>query len=273
MLGVVLQFTGVSLVPVVFVSVFALVGVGILGYGLANLRTYVQLRSMTPTACGSVGSGTVEIAGEAEAGRRTLEAPFTGETCVAYEFEVEKYRHDDDGSNWKTRASGTESVPFRATDGTGVVGVKPDEDSLSLERDYRVVAGRDGEPPERIRAFIDGRDDLDHDTGSFDLGPLSLGTGDKHRFTERRLDPGMDAYVTGTAEPTTGVDGATPTITDTVTADAGLLARTLADPFVVADAGEGEAQRRYLKLGLGAAAFGALFTAVPAFMLTSVLLA
>jgi hypothetical protein len=271
MLGVLLQFDGLSLVPVAFVSLFLLIGLAILGYGLLSFRTYVKIRLRSPTDAHTVDSGAVEVEGEAKPGERTVEAPFTGETCIAYEFEVEKYRHDDDGSNWHTRASGAKVAPFRIADGTGVVGVEPTESSLSVDRDYRVVVGREETPPERVQAFVDGRDDLDHDTGSFDLGPVSIGTGDKHRFTERRLDPGMEAYVTGRAEPTVAVDGATPTVGDT--GGGGVLGSVLSEPFVVADAGEDEVKWRYLKLGIGATLFGILFSAVPAFMLTSFLLA
>jgi hypothetical protein len=269
MLGVVLQFSGVALVPAAFVSLFLLIGLAILGYGLLNVRTYAKIKLRTPTDAHAIGSGAVEVEGEAKAGNRTLEAPLTGKSCIAYEFEVEKYRHDDDGSNWHTRAQGAEVVPFRIADGTGVVGVEPTESSLSVERDYRVVVDRDETPPERVQAFVDGRDDLDHDTGSFDLGPLSVGTGDKHRFTERRLDPGMEAYVSGRAEPAVAVDGATPTVGDT--GSGGVLGSVLAEPFVVADAGEDEVQWRYLKLGVGATLFGLLFSGIPAFMLTAML--
>jgi hypothetical protein len=271
MLGVVLQFGGVSLVPVVFVSLFLLLGLVILVAGLLSFRTYAKIKLRAPTDAHTVGSGAVEVEGEAKAGDRTLEAPLTGTSCIAYEFEVEKYRHDDDGSNWHTRAQGAEVVSFHITDGTGVVGVKPTESSLSVERDYRVVVGRDETPPERVQAFVDGRDDLDHDTGSFDLGPVSVGTGDKQRFTERRLDPGMEAYVSGRAEPTVAVDGATPTVGKT--GGGGVIGSVLGEPFVVADAGEDEVQWRYLKLGVGATLFGLAFTAVPAFILTGFLFA
>jgi hypothetical protein len=265
MLRVFLQFDGLSLVPVAFVSLFLLIGLAILGYGLLSFRTYAKIRLRSPTDAHAVDSGAVEVEGEAKAGERLLEAPFTGESCVAYEFEVEKYRHDDDGSNWHTRAEGAEVVPFRIADGTGVVGVEPSESSLSVDRDYRVVVGREETPPERVQAFVDGRDDLDHDTGSFDLGPVSIGTGDKHRFTERRLEPGMEAYVTGSAEPMVAVDGATPTVGDT--GGGGVLDRVLGEPFVVADAGEDEVQWRYLKLGVGATLFGGVFAAIPIYVL------
>ncbi|NHN40757.1 hypothetical protein G9C85_03790 [Halorubellus sp. JP-L1] len=267
MLGVVLQFGGVELLPLAFLGVFLLVGLSMVGYGLLSLRTYATMKATTPTDVHSVDAGAVEVEGEAKDGDRTLEAPFSGEDCLAYEFEVEEYQHDDDGSNWHTRATGTESVPFRVADDTGAVGVDPAESSLSLERDYRVVVGHDEELPERVRAFVDGRDDLDHETGSFDLGPLSLATGDKQRFTERRLDPGMETFVTGVAETATAVAGATPSIADG--GDGGVLGGVLGRPFVVADAGEGEAQWRYLKRGIGAVAFGAVFAAVPAFVVYS----
>ncbi|WP_323676607.1 GIDE domain-containing protein [Halorubellus sp. PRR65] len=270
MLEPLLQLGDGGLIPVAILGVFLLVGLGFVAYGVANLRTYLQLRSMTPTDAHAVGSGMVEVEGEAAVGERTVEAPFTGEDCLAYEFEVEEYHHDDDGSNWRTEVEGTETVPFRIEDGTGQVGVVPTESSLSVERDYRIDVGRSEQPPERVREFLAGRSDLDHDTGSFDLGPVSIGTGDRRRFTERRLDPGTTAYVAGRAKPTTAVDGASPTVTGSD--DGGVLARALGAPFVVADAGEGEAQRRYLKLGVGTLLFGALFASIPLFFFSQLLI-
>lgn len=269
MFGPVIQLGGANLLPLLFLGVFLVVGLAIVAYGVANLWTYVQLKSMTPTDAHAVGSGTVEVEGEAAVGEHTIEAPFTGEDCLAYEFEVEEYHYDDDGSNWQTEVQGTETVPFRIEDGTGAVGVEPTASSLSVERDYRVDVGRDEQPPERVREFLEGRSDLDHETGSFDLGPVSIGTGDRRRFTERRLDPGTTAYVAGTAEPTTAVDGASPTVHGPDAS--GRLGRLFGAPFVVADAGEDETEWRHLKLGIGSLLFGALFAAIPLFVLSGIL--
>ncbi|MFC6953146.1 GIDE domain-containing protein [Halorubellus litoreus] len=263
------QLGGGNLLPLAFLSMFLLVGLGVAAYGVANLRTYVQLKSMTPTDAHAVGSGLVEVEGEAAPGPRTLEAPFSGEECLAYEFEVERYHADDDGSNWQTKASGTRTVPFLVTDETGTVGVKPTEAGLSVDRDYRIVVGNDEQPPARVRAFLAREDDLDHDTASFDVAGISIG-GDRHRFTERRLDPGESAYAAGRAEPTTAVDGESPTVVDAN--DGGRFGSLFGAPFVVADAGEGEAEWRHLKLGVGSLLFGALFSAIPLYVLSGALL-
>ncbi|WP_227131306.1 E3 ubiquitin ligase family protein [Halorubellus salinus] len=268
MLEGILQLDGIDLLPLLFLSVFVLVALGLVTYGVANLRTYAQLKSMTPTDAHAVGSGLVEVEGEAAAAMQTLEAPFSGEECVAYEFEVERYRYDDDGSNWDTKASGTRSVPFHIQDETGTVGVKPTESGLSVERNYRTVVESDERPPERIQAFLDGEDHLDHDTATFDVAGISIG-GDKHRFTERRLDPGESAYAAGRAEPTTAVDGESPTVVDANRG--GRLSSLVGDPFVVADTGEDEAEWRHLKLGVGMMLFGALFGAIPVYVLSQAL--
>lgn len=260
----ILQIGGEPLWVLALLSLFLLVGLAFMTTGLLYVRRYVHMKRLEPVDAYEVDSGTVELEGTVHPGDRTLEAPFSGSECVAYEFEVEKYRHDDDGSNWKTKREGSAQEPFRVRDATGAVGVEPTADSLSLERDYRTVVGRGEDPPPRIQAFLDEEDTLDHDTGSFTLGPLSVETGDKHRFTERRLDPGQTVYVTGTADAMHAVAGETPSITPT---EGDRLRSLFADPFIVADVGETHAQRRQLFGGLGALLFGLLFAAIPSVML------
>lgn len=268
MLAVVTQLATLGLGELLFLAVFVVVGVGLVAYGLANLRTYLTLKSTKQTDAHAVGSGFVEVEGEAAVADRTLEAPFSGEQCLAYEFEVEEYRHDDDGSNWHTRASGERVVPFTLEDGTGAVGVEATASSLSVERDYRTVVHPDERPPERVQRFLDGEAHLDHDTAMFDVAGISIG-GDKHRFTERRLDPGTTAYAAGRAEPTTAVDGASPTLVDD---GGGRFDGLVGKPFVVADAGEDEAEWRHLKLGVGMTLFGLVFAGFPLFFFGSSLL-
>jgi len=263
MRDVIAPVLGVDPVPALFLAVFVLIGVALVVYGLANLRTYLTLKSTTTTDAHAVGSGFVEIEGEATPARETLEAPFSGVQCLGYEFEVEEYRHDDDGSNWHTRASGDRVVPFTIRDETGAVGVQPTGENLSVERNYRTVVGPDDRPPERVQAFLDAQDDLDHDTAMFDVAGISVG-GDKLRFTERRLDAGETAYAAGRADATTAVDGETPTVVDD---GAGVLDDLVGQPFVVADAGEGEAEWRHLKVGVGSVLFGLVFAGFPLFVL------
>lgn len=259
-----LQLGGMGLLPGLFLGLFVLAGVAMLTYGVANLRTYLQLRSMTPTDAHTVGSGLVEVEGEAAVGERTLEAPFSGAECLAYEYEVERYDYDDDGSNWETRSQGTKTVPFHVQDETGTVGVKPTETGLSVARNFRTHVEADERPPDRIQAFLDDEAFVDHDTAMFDVAGITIG-GDKHRFTERRIDPGESVYVAGRAEPTTAVDGESPTVVDGT--GGGRLASLFGDPFVVADAGEDEAEWRHLKLGVAMVLVGLVFGGIPLYLL------
>jgi hypothetical protein len=265
-LEVVLQSGGGLWLMVAFLSLFIVIGLAISAAGLSPLCRYVSMKRLTPTDAYDIGSGTVEVEGEVLAGDRTLEAPLTGSECVAYEFAVERLGHANDDSGPHTKASGGKARPFRVTDATGTVGVDPTTDSLSLERDYRALVGRNETPDDCIEAFYEGRDELDHETGSSDLGALSLSPGKRHRFTERRIDLGQTVYVTGHADPTQGVAGETPTISDTG-GDGGRLASLLAHPFVVADVGEGKSQRRSLLGGIGYVVFGLLVATLPSVML------
>lgn len=251
-----------------FLSVFVLVGLAVVGAGLSRLRALVYMLRIDGETVADVSTGLSEVEATPAAIDDTLEAPFTGTECLAYEIEVERYRHDDDGSNWHTVEESAESVPFEIRDGTGSVRVDPSGATLSLEDSYEQVVGRDEHPPDRIEEFL-AYSDVEHETGSFDLGPIDVGTGDKHRFTERRLEPGGTAYVLGAAE----YDSAVSTDLSFAGDDQGdgLVGRVRSSvfghPFVVSDADESATRKRMALGGIGLLLFGAFFAGFPLVMI------
>lgn len=107
-----------------FVSVFA---------GLYSFRRYYHI-SHTPTDdVASVEEGTVEVEGEIEPARGRLEAPVSGDDCVAYEYEASQAR--EWGSRTYTSVVETErdGVPFYVDDGTGRVLVDPEGADIAVE--------------------------------------------------------------------------------------------------------------------------------------------
>lgn len=246
-----------------FLSLFVLAGLAIVGLGLSKLRALVQMLRIDGETVADVSTGPAEVEGTPSPLDETLEAPFTGTECLAYEIEVERYRHDDDGSNWHTVEDDDVSVPFEVRDGTGSVRVDPSDATLSLEDSYERVVDRDERPPDRIEEFLT-YSDVEHETGSFEIGPIDVGTGDKHRFTERRLEPGGTAYVLGVAE----YDSSVSTNLAFGVADRrdGLLGRLLGHPFVVSDAGESATRKRMALGGIVLLLFGAFFGGVPLLM-------
>lgn len=247
-----------------FLSLFVVAGLAVAGVGISKLQALVQMVRIDGETVTDVSTGPAEVEGTPSALDDTLEAPFTGTECVAYEVEVERYRHDDDGSNWHSVEEGDESVPFEIRDGTGSVRVDASDATLSLEDSYQEVVDRDERPPERIEEFLAGVD-VEHDTGSFEIGPIDVGTGDKHRFTERRLEAGGTAYVLGVA----GYDYSVSTDLTFGAAEGrdGVLGQLLGHPFVVADAGESATRKRMALGGLGLLLFGAFFAGVPLLMI------
>lgn len=259
-------------------AVFGLVGVAATLAGVERLWTTHQLRSTTlDDRYDATAGGRVELEGSAEAADEVLTAPFSGRDCLAYRFEVAEHHADDDGPDWHTLASGTAGVPFRLVTADGEVLVRADlgpEFDVADDR-TRVEAGAGEDPPERVSAFVAGEGVDAKRTGTFDLGPLSVATGDHRRYTEHRLEPGETVFVAGLARSHALV--ADVPVPDSVSAVVGPLdhdgavarvrSRLGGLPFTVADAPLAEAANRSLGSGLLLLLGGLVFVAVPAAVL------
>lgn len=255
-----------AIVPLLFGGVFGLIGGLVLLAGVGRLVAWGRLRARDAGSVSSARAGPVELVGTATTHGATLPAPFSEEECLAYTYRVERYHHDDDGSDWDTVSEGSAGVPFLLSDHTGSVLVDPSRAELLFARSHRSEVGADQRPPPPVARFLESETTVEHETGSISLGPLEIATGDRHRFTAARLDPGETVYVAGKAASVYDLDVRPEGNYSYVVRQSGsrlpsLLRRLVATPFVVADGGEGVAQGRLLQRGLLYAAFGGVFTA------------
>ncbi len=269
-----------SLVEVAFVGVFLLVGIGILGAGVRSLVAGYRIRSTeTDTAMDVIAGEPVDLEGTARAHEQTLEGPFSGRTCLGYEYEVEEYNYDDDGSNWDTVDSGTEVVPFLLDLGTGSVLVDAAAAEMGIGDDqHRTTVGGGDEPPERIKQFIAANDALSSENKSVDLKIAEIDYGDRRRYTENVLLPGETCFVSGVSRSPSGVDQRVPREASAAIGSPrnqgdGRLAdlKDWVDPltFYVADAPKGKAAKRKLFRGALSALFGLVFAGFGAFALVA----
>lgn len=211
-------------------------------------------------------TGRIELEASAVPADETLTAPFTGTECLAYEYKVQRYRSNDDGSNWRTMHSDDKRVRFLVEDDTGSVVIESEDADLSLTSGDRITVGRDETADSRIADFLDTIDDVDPGEGaSSDIGPITVSTGDKRRYVERRIDVGDTAHVYGQINdrPFEGPTG-------TVNAAIGDGAET--PLFHVADASASNSMKRHVAAGIGATVFGLLFMGVPGMVLVPELL-
>lgn len=224
-----------------WLGLFALVGLVPLGLGLHELFVTYRLFATRPTPVADLPnvSGEVEVTGVAWIHERTLRAPLTGRSCLAYEWAIEEERTDEEGEpSWVTVDSGRRRVPFVVEDDTGSVLVDPRGADVRLERKRNVRPGLFG----------------------LSIGPFDLSFGRSRRYMETRLDPDEPVYVYGTVTHA-------PAESD----DADRVDARIEDgqPFVVADGTEFEATLRVfgraallLFVGVffvGVAAWGLLF--------------
>lgn len=246
-------------VGLLFVGVFALVGVALLAYAGRDLFVAYRLWRLDPTPVADLPnvSGPVEIEGRAFVHEETLDSPFTGTPCLACEWRVEEERHDDDGTDWVTVASGSEAVPFRVEDDTANVLVYPAGVDLRLAGESPIRVDGGNRPPERIQRFIDTNEDVGPEDTSFDLGPLSITTGDDRRYYESRLDPDEQVYVYGTPVYSPGVGDAVGQVNATMEPGDGR--------FIVSDTTDSGVVWRLVRSALLPLVVGLLFLGFAAF--------
>lgn len=245
-----------SVMLVLFGGVFAVVGLFVLGKGLDEFRlvSHVLRNDPVPVRDLPGRSGPVEIEGTVAVadGHDPVRSPFTDTECLAYEYEAEEYQSRGDDSSWRTLDEGGEQVPFRVEDDTGAVRVDPAGADFRLEEHaIRVDAGE--EPPERIARYVAATDDVDPQEGSVDLVVTELNYGNDQRFVERRLDPGEEVYVYGTARRAPG-GGWGSRLVDATVGDGDAV-----PAFVVSDTSERGTAWRIGKRAVSMVAFGLVF--------------
>lgn len=219
-----------------FLGLLAVLLLGFLGGlylvydGFQTWKMY-RLVQDTPTArVRSMAVGRTELEGTVREHDRTVEPPYTDDSCVYVSWEAErreKYQ-DDEGNTkyrWKTVGEGTERVPFELEDGTGSALVRADEgaefDIFDDANEVSVTYGRGETPPEQVTAFVDRfhrrqrseNPDGDPDDGVFESAvdlatDMLAGSGDpltdtsnRRRYKQTVMPVGSQAYLFGSAEP------------------------------------------------------------------------
>jgi hypothetical protein len=146
--------------------------------------------------------GPSQIEGRAVAGTAgTVTAPLTDSECLLYSYEVERLGTVDGG--WKTLTGGMGGVDFAVEDDTGRVAVNPTGAEFHFE-DHRETVSPGDEMPEHLATFVAASPDVDPQTRTLDLRVTEITFGNRHRFTERRLDVGEQVYVSGEATTESG---------------------------------------------------------------------
>ncbi|WP_324664134.1 hypothetical protein [Haloarcula sediminis] len=174
--------------------------------GVGRLRAWKTLRD---TSAGAVtGPGAVEVEGVAKPHRETIDPPRETADSLAYRYEVEERRNQDDdqiGNKWKTVDDGRDSVPFVAEDGG---------DELLVDSE-----GAD---------FLFGED-------------IHAQPDRERRYKVGRVDVGEQVYVAGEAVPAAEADvtpdGQRYVVTDTRSPLAKKLGGLTGTPFVISDSG------------------------------------
>ena len=189
-------------VSLVLVALVGLVAVAFLADGVRHGHRAFRVYRNEPfnVASAANASGVVEVEGTVEPHEVTLVPPFSGEECVICQYEVEEYRSSGKSSHWETVHSGGGRRPFVLADGSDRLLVEPERASLALDEAAVIRVDAGDRPPERIRRWIGERPEVDSEEGRWDLGPLSIATGNDRRYTERRLDPGEPVHVYGVTE-------------------------------------------------------------------------
>lgn len=114
-------------------------GVYLIYRALGNLQRGWTIWQSDPIGAGEVEyeDGTVEVQGEVEQLEgELLTTKYTDTPAVAHDYKLQRKKQDsttDEGPEWRTVESGTETQPFYVTDETGSVAVDPDGATVSLD--------------------------------------------------------------------------------------------------------------------------------------------
>lgn len=150
----------------------------------------------TPTSkIRSMPMGMVEIKGKALPGspEYVMRAPFSGEECLSYRYEVQEYKQRGKSSRWVTVDSGMRDQRFLVDDGTGELVVDPKGADFEFEdkKTYRVDSTDDAN--ENIQEFVEK-----------DGGPGGLIFENDRKYIEWIIRPEEDIYVNGYASKENG---------------------------------------------------------------------
>lgn len=159
--------------------------------GLDRVRTARTLRASGPIPIGDVPGADelVEFEGTARSTGETLEAPLSGESCLAYTVQSRTQDGSTADATWRVDGQATASVPFAVEDDSDRVAVDPTNAVLSLD-------GWDPDATDWTDRTILSAGSIErlHATGLPDDGPASETV---RQYREFRLGPGGDVHVFG----------------------------------------------------------------------------
>ena len=158
--------------------IFLVLGAVATGIGVSALRKWVGVRGndLVTIANATTESGdTVALEGTVRAiDGDVLESPLEEESCVAYEYLIERYS----GDGWYMIDEGEDRRPFVLDDGTATAYVDPEGADTSFSTEF--VEGID-------------RDDLPDGVGG------ATNVAGMRRYREGRIKDGDTVYVKGSA--------------------------------------------------------------------------
>jgi hypothetical protein len=128
-----------ALVVAAIVAGVAIVAASLVWNEKARIRR--QLRAAPRVAIADLDEGrTGRVVGRVGEGD-TVQAPFTGRSCVFYEATVEEYRSGGKSGSWRQIAREATGVPFVLEDGTGRAIVDPTGARVAVEIDMTTRSG------------------------------------------------------------------------------------------------------------------------------------
>jgi hypothetical protein len=194
-----------SLETILFASAGFIGGIALMIFGFMSFKRYQRIRDTPSSRVRSVAVGMTEVKGKIRKANQesTYKHPIDGDDTVYYEREVEKYRHDDNGSNWETVLTEEVGDKFMLEDDTGKIEVKI-EDNVALEledaRERETYSGI--KPNEELPRALEGTN-ANNDSA---LIPNFLESSGRYRVTVTALYPDDFCYVLGKARPKEGSD-------------------------------------------------------------------
>jgi hypothetical protein len=238
--------------------------------GVGHLWNYARLRQTDPVPVRELRSpsGAIELEGTARTHEHTSRSPFTDTRTLVHEWTVKEYvPSGSEGSSWSRLASGGDRHAFHLEDDTGTALIDVEGASPYLNTTTTIEVEGDDSPPPAVAQFLQSSDEVDREH-SF-----------TRRYTESRLDPGSPVHVYGPvrndapeADDRTSVDAIIgvddPDRGFTVGEDSLTFSNLTelftaeAEQFIVTNAGEEEAERKMLHIGLLFSGLGLLFLGI-----------
>lgn len=231
--------------------------------GAKRLKYWWTMRRLDPSET-VVETGLEEIRGKARAIDGMATAPYSETETLVCDWRVERRKVQRNSSNWMLFSSGSETVPFEVEHGGPAVAVDPEDAQYLLQTEFEVDSKKDDDLPPEVQTFIEENSHGEEET---------MWVGDRHRFIEKRLDPGGDVDVIGPVErdarDTPGGSSARFSIAPEYD---GWLSKRLGEPFLIGNKDHQKTQRRQFKSGILMFVFGSLLAIAPGALLAQAML-